>query len=93
MHSAVEPLREKLKNIKFINPKVPVVSNLTGSVISNAEEISENLVRQIIEPVLWSASIELLVNGATAYEIGAGATLKSILNRSYPSISVINIEA
>jgi [acyl-carrier-protein] S-malonyltransferase len=83
MAPASAALREALDETDICAPRIPVISNVTGAPHS-AAAICENLVRQLTEPVLWSASISYVLSTGTqfcAYDIGPGTVSSDLLKK------------
>jgi [acyl-carrier-protein] S-malonyltransferase len=53
MEEAAEPLRELFKNIETGDFRYPVLSNYTGRPYKNREELENNLVKHLTNPVKW----------------------------------------
>jgi len=94
MKEASVKLAGEIEKYTFRIPKVPLVSNVTGRVQTSADEIKQNLVKQMYSSVLWESCIRFIsAQGVKRfYEIGPGRTLKGILRKIDPSLEVINIE-
>lgn len=83
MQPAVEKLAAALADVPMNRPRVPVVSNVDAQTHDDPEEIRALLVRQVVEPVRWEASMRYLLDGGfdQFYEIGPGTVLKGLLKR------------
>ena len=83
MRPADEALAEVLAQIEIRSPEIPVVSNVDAQTHSDPEEIRQLLIRQVINPVRWEDSINLMLSeGCTDfYEVGPGKVLKGLLKR------------
>ena len=94
MKEAAEEFKEELDTTKFSDPKVPIISNVTADYVKGAEEIKENLVKQLYSPVRWEESIVKISREACSifFEIGPGKVLKGLLRRINPDLAVYNIE-
>ncbi len=90
MAPAAEAVRRALHDVPLSDPKMPVVSNVTGTPVHKASEIVDLLVRQMDGAVLWQQSVELMAeNGVTqALEIGPGAVLAGLVKRIDKRIAV-----
>lgn len=88
---ASEKLETELNNISINEPKVPVITNLTGDIVS---DIKETLVKQVMSPVKWEQSIKKLIeNGVDTFiELGPGKTLSSFVKKIDRSVNVYNVE-
>lgn len=72
-----------LKEVKFNEPRIPVLSNVTAQPFADAASIPAMLARQLVEPVRWEA---ILVNLTSAgktqlHECGPGSQLKAMVKR------------
>ncbi len=84
----------ELDKVKFSNPEIPVISNVTADCLKSPEEIKENLVKQLYSPVRWEESIRKIAErGIDGFlEIGPGRVLKALLRRIDANLKVFNIE-
>ena len=83
MASARDALVEALATVTVSAPKIPVYSNVTGAIVSNASEIPKLLAEQLVSPVLWEQTVvNLLAEGKDAmYELGPNSQIKSMVKR------------
>ena len=83
MCPADEALAEVLSEVEIRTPEIPVVSNVDAQTHSDPEEIRQLLIRQVVNPVRWEDSINLMLSdGCTDfYEVGPGKVLKGLLKR------------
>lgn len=83
MESAARGLREALARVVLREPNVPVVGNVTGKPLRSADEVREELVKQLVSPVLWVDSVRhMLDHGVTAFaEIGPKDVLSNLIKR------------
>lgn len=94
MAPAVDRLRKKLEGVSMSPPRVPVISNVDATAHDDPDEIRELLVRQVVSPVLWEASMRRIIDEyevTTCYEVGPGRVLRGLLkriNRKLPCESV-----
>lgn len=84
MTPAVEELRPFVQKLILREPQVEFVMNAVGRPVSDPTEIRENMMRQLIRPVLFQQSVELLLSEGydTFVEIGPGKTLSNMVRRS-----------
>jgi malonyl CoA-acyl carrier protein transacylase len=61
--------------VKFADPSVPIVSNVTARPITQAGELLDLEVKQVTDAVQWLDSIRLLAYPATAAASSEGPTL------------------
>ncbi|MDO8662253.1 MAG: ACP S-malonyltransferase, partial [Candidatus Omnitrophota bacterium] len=94
MQQASLKLSGELNKIKISAPRIPVVSNVTAKAATQAQEIKDNLVKQVSGSVLWEDSVKLMLSqGITRYfEFGPGKVLKGLMRRIDETAQVTNIE-
>jgi [acyl-carrier-protein] S-malonyltransferase len=95
MGTAVEVLTQALSSVKLHEMRVPVYANVTAKAYQSLDEIKPTLARQVVEPVLWEASMRnLLEMGADSFcEIGPGKVLAGLLKRINRKIECRNLLA
>lgn len=83
MRPAAEKLVPELGQIRFRDPRVPVISNVEASENRSAARIPSLLEAQVTAPVRFGESIETLVSqGVTQFlEIGPGSVLTGLVAR------------
>ncbi|MCQ2174599.1 MAG: ACP S-malonyltransferase [Bacteroidales bacterium] len=83
----MEPARKELaaaiEDTPFRSARCPVYQNATGTPETHPDRIRENLLAQLTSPVLWTLSIErMLEDGARNFiEIGPGKVLQGLVKR------------
>lgn len=83
MQPAVERLAAALGRVELRPPRVPVVSNVDARPHTDPAEIRDLLVRQVVSPVLWEASVRAILAGGVSevWEVGPGRVLRGLLKR------------
>jgi [acyl-carrier-protein] S-malonyltransferase len=81
MEPAVEPFRAVVEGIEFAEPTVPVMSCVTAQPFEN---IPDQLVRALTEPVRWLEVVRALdARGVTEFvETGPGTVLTNLVRKS-----------
>jgi [acyl-carrier-protein] S-malonyltransferase len=94
MESAKNRLEKVVANLGFRDAEIPIVSNFTGKAHTNKEEIKNNLLNQLIFPVLWMRCVEFMISKGVDYfiEIGPSRVLKGLIKKINSDVCVINIE-
>jgi [acyl-carrier-protein] S-malonyltransferase len=94
MMPAQERLEKDLRKTEFLNPQVPLVTNVDADTITKGEEAREALIRQVTMPVRWLDSMRLLIDEGvnTFVEIGPGRVLVGLLRQIERSVSALNVE-
>lgn len=75
-----------LADVRVQEPRIPVISNVTGQPFPEAAQIRAALARQLVEPVRWESTLtSLVLQGKTRmYELGPGAQVKAMVKRISP---------
>lgn len=83
MASAAERLKRDLQGIEIQTPEIPVVSNVTGLLLEDPDQIRSLLAEQVVSPVLWQSGMEyMLEKGVGSFiEPGPGTVLKGLLRK------------
>jgi [acyl-carrier-protein] S-malonyltransferase len=83
MAEARDELRRFIDGIEFRDPKAPVVSSLTGKLLTTADEVRQELSDQMTGAINWMRAFrEMRRGGASAFfEVGPGHVLGNISRR------------
>lgn len=96
MAPAAESFSEELLKYSFKKGPfgTPVLSNISGRPYEGGEQIVANLVKQIVAPVQWVASMKYLAEQGvtTAIEFGPGAVLTNLMSRTAPEIQTLSFD-
>ncbi|MBP1041931.1 ACP S-malonyltransferase [Vagococcus sp. BWB3-3] len=94
LEPAAEKLAEELKNVRINQMEIPVVTNVTGQVISSEEAIIPTLVKQVMSPVYWQDCVETLIAEGvdTFIEVGPGKALTGFIKKIDKTVTVQNVE-
>lgn len=78
-----EDLRQFMDGLRFHEPVVPVVANVSGRPHANAATIPDALVRHLAQRVEWLRSVRFMREGgaSTFVEIGAGQVVSGLVRR------------
>ncbi len=95
MKPADATLRQALEDVDLQPCRVPVWSNVDAQPHTTPDEIRELLVRQVLQPVRWEATLrQLLESGVEKfYEIGPGRVLAGLLKRVHRKADCQNVAA
>jgi len=93
MQPAVPGLSEALAKVAFQQPRVPVLSNVTGTPHQSPSQMADLLARQVVEPVRWEACVRhmLAMGVEQCFEVGPGRVLAGLLKRIDRKIPCVNI--
>lgn len=92
MEPAALRLEKELEGIEIKTLKIPVLSNVTGDIVTDHRSVKSLLVRQASRPVQWEGCMRTMVSaGVTmAYELGPGRVLSGLMRRFAPRVAVRN---
>ena len=90
MEPARAELAEAIESTTFNAPKCPIYQNVDAAAHTDAEEIKQNLVKQLTSPVRWTKSVEAMVAaGATEFiECGPGKVLQGLCSKINKEVAV-----
>lgn len=90
MEPARAELAEAIESTMFNAPKCPIYQNVDAMAHTDAEEIKQNLVKQLTSPVRWTKSVEAMVAaGATEFiECGPGKVLQGLCSKINKEVAV-----
>ena len=89
MNDAKSELKEAIHKTKFNNPTCPIYQNFTAQKTTSIDIIKENLINQLTAPVLWTQTINNMVNdGYLDYtEVGPGKVLQGLIKKVNREVS------
>lgn len=92
---ASDALREELENITINKFNTKVIKNLDGEFYKETDEVRDILAKHIIKPVMFSKSLQNMLNEGidTFIEVGPGKTLSGFVKRipANNDIRILNI--
>ncbi len=90
MKPAYNGLKEELDKIDLKQPACPVYSNYTAKPTSDPDEIRENLLKQLLNPVRWTQTLQNMnENGADTFiEVGPGKVLQGLVKRTLKDVAI-----
>jgi [acyl-carrier-protein] S-malonyltransferase len=93
MDHASDQLSQIATSVKFNEPIMPIVSNITGRFVTSVDEIRRNVGQQVIRPVNWTGSvIEMLDSGVETFlEIGPSQVLGSLIRRVAKEVRTLSV--
>lgn len=93
MKPAAEKMAEELAKIDISMPEISVVQNVTASAAASVEELKENLLQQLYSPVLWTKSVQSMVEKGveSTVECGPGKVLSGLNKKVHKPLSVAAI--
>jgi [acyl-carrier-protein] S-malonyltransferase len=95
MAPAASEFSQILEAISFNNAKVPVLSNVEPTPVTDGEVLKERLQKQMMGSVRWlEISLELPQQGITrVVEVGPGQVLTGLIKRTCEGMELVNISS
>jgi [acyl-carrier-protein] S-malonyltransferase len=93
MAGAAQGLRGALQGVSFAEPRMPVISNVSATPITDPSRFAAELVDQVTMPVLWADSVAAMqaAGVTTLIEFGPGRVLGGLARRIDRSLETRNI--
>jgi len=90
MKPAYEGLKGQLWELDIQQAECPIYQNYTAKPTTDAAEIRENLLEQLLNPVRWTNTIKNMYNaGATSFvEVGPGKVLQGLVKRTLEDVEI-----
>ena len=94
MKPAADKLAVELDKVTIADAKIPVVANVTGTILTKADEIKKSLIAQAASPVKWEDCVAAMTAfGADTYvEAGPGKVLIGFNKRINKALNNLNVE-
>ena len=94
MHEAGRELSRFISTLTFRDPDPPMVSNISATLLTTADEVRQELSDQIVAAVQWARCVLAMINeGATSFvEVGPGQALSKLVRRISGDVDVIGVE-
>jgi [acyl-carrier-protein] S-malonyltransferase len=94
MKPAADKLAVELDKVTIADAVIPVVTNVTGTILTKADAIKASLIAQAASPVKWEDCIAEMKNfGADIYvEVGPGKVLNGFNKRIDKTLKSLNVE-
>ena len=94
MQPAQEEVARVLAGIQLNNPQIPVASNVSGTLVTTAEEARNALIHQVTGAVNWVDCIKALAaaEANVFVEAGPGKVLTGLMKQIAPEQKALNVE-
>ena len=94
LKKAGEELDKEFENVKINDIKIPLVTNVTGEVVSDSSKVREQLVNQVSSAIYWEQCVKTMIdNGVDTFvEIGPGKVLCGFIKKIDRKLNTLNIE-
>jgi len=93
MARAAAQFGEIVARLPLRQPRIPVVANITGQILTSADDIRKELADHILKPVQWTSSVvEMVARGSAEFlEIGPGQVLSGLIRRINTDAHVVTL--
>jgi [acyl-carrier-protein] S-malonyltransferase len=93
MAGVAEELAEAFEHETWGDARVPVMSNVSAELLTDASRIRALLAEQVRSPVEWVRCVQSMVDGGvdTMVECGAGAALVGMVRRIAPDVTTATV--
>ena len=93
MARAASQFGEIVARLPLRQPRIPVVANITGQILTSADDIRKELADHILKPVQWTSSVvEMVARGSAEFlEIGPGQVLSGLIRRISQEAHVVTL--
>ena len=93
MARAAAQFGESVARLPLRQPRIPSVANITGQILTSADDIRKELGDHILKPVQWTASVvEMVTRGSAEFlEIGPGQVLSGLIRRISQESRVVTL--
>ena len=83
MSSAADELKKGIEKTEFKTPNCPIYQNFTSNPVKNPSIIKSNLLSQLTGAVLWTQSVNKMINDGVKefYEVGPGNILQGLIKK------------
>ncbi|SMO74809.1 ACP S-malonyltransferase [Gracilimonas mengyeensis] len=90
MQPAYDGLKNQLEDLNIHTPNCPIYSNYTAKATTDTEKIRENLLKQLLNPVLWTQTLKNMhADGAQEFvEVGPGKVLQGLVKRTLKDVEI-----
>ncbi len=94
MQDAARELSRIIEKIPFRDPETPIVSNISGRLLTTAEEVRQELSDQLCSAVEWARCVMAMASeGASTFvEVGPGQALSNLVRRIRKDADVLSVE-
>lgn len=94
LKGAGEKLAKELENVEIHDIATPYVTNVTGGLVTDKNQVKELLATQVSHSVKWIQCVEsMLADGVDTFvEIGPGKTLSSFVKKINKEVTIVNVD-
>ena len=93
MMQAQQGLTETSGTLDFKDPNMPIIANSTGSPLTTADEVREELIDGLCHCVKWKQSVRYMVDSGVSrfVEFGPSRVLSSLIKRIDQDVEAVTL--
>ncbi len=93
MRPAAAQLAKKLQDIELQMPQIKVLQNVSAKSPESVAEIKQNLIEQLYSPVLWTSSMQSIIDSGVevAIECGPGKVLSGLNKKIHKPLVIASL--
>jgi [acyl-carrier-protein] S-malonyltransferase len=94
MQPAQDRLQPDLAALAFLNPEVPVITNVDAAPVTSGDAARDSLLRQVTGAVQWEKSMRVLIEKGVQHviEVGPGKVLCGLMRQIDRGATCFNVE-
>ena len=94
MRPAADKLENYINDLKFSNPKIPIIANCSAKPLTKTSDIKQELIHQICNCVDWNKSVKYMINsGVDSFiEYGHGGVLGNMIKRIDSESNITSVD-
>ena len=94
MAPAHQAVAQFLAGIEISDPKIPVAANISGKLVTTADDVRNALIQQVTGAVRWVDCVKTLADAGTSIfiEVGPGKVLTGLLRQIDRNLKCLNVE-
>ena len=94
MSPAADKLENYINDLKFSNPKIPIIANCSAKPLTKTSDIKQELIHQICNCVDWNKSVKYMINsGVDSFiEYGHGGVLGNMIKRIDSESNITSVD-
>jgi len=94
MRPAADKLENYINDLKFSNPKIPIIANCSAKPLTKTSDIKQELIHQICNCVDWNKSVKYMINsGVESFiEYGYGGVLGNMIKRIDSESNITSVD-
>jgi len=94
MRPAADKLENYINDLKFSDPKIPIIANCSAKPLTKISDIKQELIQQICNCVDWNRSVKYMLNSGVGsfVEYGHGGVLGNMIKRIDSDSNITSVD-